>query len=289
MGAPFIHPSAIIDPSAVVSDDVKIEAYSIVGAGVVLEPGVHVHSHVVIHGMTHVGARTEIFPFSTLGMAPQHLHYKGEPTRLIIGHDTQIREHVTIHRGTPMDKSLTQIGSHCLLMVGCHIAHDCVIGDHAVLANQTTLAGHVVLEDHVYTGGITAVLQFAHLGRGAMVAGFSGLAMDVIPYGFVSGRPCTLGGLNRKKLSHLGMAREEIRALYEAYHFLFHSEDNTLEWRINNIPAHLHAFASVQEILAFLRRPRVRTLCMPDPQVRGLSHEEMMAAVMAEPVPDQAP
>lgn len=261
--APFIHPSSFVSPETQLDHDVFIGPFCSIGSGVRLRAGVRLHSHITIEGHTDIGDNTQVYPFATLGLAPQHLAYKGEPTRLIIGCNNQIREHVTIHRGTPMDQSLTSIGSHCLFMVGCHVAHDCTIGDHVVLANQTTLGGHVKLGDHVYIGGISAVLQFVRLGKGSMVAGFSGLTQDLPPYGLGSGPRCTMEGLNMKKLRHLGMDRQEIRALHAAYQWLFYDQDTPFASRIQSLAPDLLIYPCVQELKAFLLEQERRPICMP--------------------------
>lgn len=254
---------ASVDPKAQIGAGVHIGPYCVVGPHVTIDDGVHLHSHVVVDGRTRIGPHVKVFPFSTIGVAPQHLKYNGELTCVDIGAHTEIRENVTIHRGTVMDQGITSIGQHCLLMVGCHVAHDCRLGNHIVLANQTTLGGHVVLDDHVYTGGVTAVLQFVRLGRGAMVAGFSGLTQDLPPYGLAAGTRCSLQGLNMKKLQHLGVARTEMHALRKAYDWIFYDDQQPFQKKVDTLPSDLLAFPTVQELKTFLAQQDHRPICTP--------------------------
>src|SRR5579872_2188934 len=142
-----IHPTAIVAPGARLADDVVIGPYCVVGESVVLGAGVRLVAHVVIDGRTTVGEGTRIFPFASIGLEPQDLKYKGEPSSLVIGRNNTIREYVTMNPGTEGGGMVTRVGDNGLFMVGVHIAHDCQIGDHVVMANNATLAGHVVIGD----------------------------------------------------------------------------------------------------------------------------------------------
>ena len=148
-----IHPSAIVDASAQLGDDIEIGPYCIIGAHVKLGDRVRLQSHVVIEGVTEVGEDCQIYPFAHLGGPPQHAGHKGEATRLWVGARNVIREHVTMHCGTAMGHSVTTVGSDGFFMVGVHIGHDCVVGDKVVMANNATLGGHVAVADHVIMGG----------------------------------------------------------------------------------------------------------------------------------------
>src|SRR5450432_821281 len=154
-----IHPTAIVEPGAALAETVKIGPFCVVGGDVELGDGVVLHSHVVVAGRTSIGANTSVFPFASIGHAPQDLKYAGEESRLEIGHDNVIREQVTMNPGTRGGGMLTRVGNHCLFMVGVHVAHDCRIGDHVIMANNATLGGHVVVSDNAVLGGLSAVHQ----------------------------------------------------------------------------------------------------------------------------------
>ncbi len=189
------------------------------GAGVVL------HSHVVVAGRTEIGPRTRVFPFASLGHAPQDLKFKGEPSRLVIGADTVIRENVTMNPGTEGGGMLTSVGDRCLVMVGAHVAHDCRVGNDVILVNNATLAGHVHIGDRAILGGLCAVHQWVRIGEGAFVGGMSGVENDVIPYGTVIGNRARLGGLNLVGLRRANLPREDVHALRNAYKLLFEGDD----------------------------------------------------------------
>ncbi len=159
-----VHPTAIVHETAKLGPGVEIGPYCTVGADVTLGRGVRLVSHVVIDGVTEIGEHCVVHPFAVLGGPPQHLAHRGEPTRLVVGDRNLIREHVTFHTGTADGRGVTTIGSDGLYMVGAHIAHDCVVGDHIVMANNATLGGDVQLGDYVWMGGLAAVHQ--HHPRG---------------------------------------------------------------------------------------------------------------------------
>lgn len=217
----MIHPTAIIDSRAQIGCDVSIGPYCVVGAHVTLEDQVNLVSHVSLEGRLHIGARTKIFPFASLGHVPQDLKYNQEDSCVVIGHDNVIREYVTIQKGTEKGEMETRIGNHCLLMVGVHIAHDCQVGNHVVMANQATLGGHVKIEDHVIIGGLSAVQQFVRIGEYAMIGGMSGVERDVIPYGLVIGERASLQGLNIVGLRRHGFSNQAIDALQKTYEEIF--------------------------------------------------------------------
>jgi UDP-N-acetylglucosamine acyltransferase len=191
-----IHPTAVIDSGASIGKGVSIGPYCVVGPNVQLDDSVTLKAHVVVDGRTIVGAGTTIYPFASIGSEPQDLKYRGEPSVLIIGGNNTIREHVTMNPGTAEGGLRTVIGNNCLFMVGTHVAHDCVIGDHVVMANNATLGGHVRVGDRVVVGGLAAVHQFIRIGAYAVIGGTSGVESDVIPFGRVKGDRAYLAGLN---------------------------------------------------------------------------------------------
>ena len=164
-----IHSTAIIAAKAKIGTNVKIGPYCVIGEDAVIGDGAHLHSHVVIEGYTSLGAGCEVYPFAALGCAPQHTRYENEPSRLVIGKNCVIREHVTMHPGTAIDAMETIVGDHGLFFAGAHVAHDCVVGNNVIFANSASLGGHVKIGDHVMLGGFAAVQQWCRVGPHAMV------------------------------------------------------------------------------------------------------------------------
>lgn len=257
-----VHSSAIVAAGAKLGEGVEIGPFCVVGAHVELGANVKLHSHVVVEGHTSIGARCSIFPFASIGHQPQDLKFKGEPSRLEIGEDTIIREHVTMNPGTAGGGMLTRVGSKCLIMVGSHVAHDCKLGNNVIMANNATLGGHVVVEDFAFLGGLCAVHQFVRIGRHAMVGGMSGVENDVIPYGSVMGDRARLGGLNLVGLKRRGFSREDIHSLRTAYRLLF-AQEGTMAERIGDVAQLFSATKAVQEIVDFIKADSQRALCQP--------------------------
>lgn len=221
---PLIHPTAIIDPSAELADDVKVGPYSIIGAHVRIDSGTEILSHVVIRQNTRIGRNNRIFQFASIGEDCQDLKYRGEETWLEIGDHNSIREHCTLHRGTVQDNGLTKIGSHNLLMVNVHIAHDCVVGNHNVIANNVGVAGHVQVGDYVIIGGNTGIHQFCRIDSYSMVGGGSAIVKDVPAYVMVSGNPAHVHGINVEGLRRKGWQKETIQAIRDAFKLIFQSQ-----------------------------------------------------------------
>ena len=224
-----IHPSAIVEPGAVLGEGCEIGPFSIVGPKVTLGAGVKLKSHVVVTGLTEIGAETEIYPFSSIGEIPQDLKYSGEETRLVIGQRNRIREHVTMNTGTAVGGGVTRIGDDGLFMAGCHIAHDCQVGDRVIVVNQAALAGHCVIGDDVIIGGLCGIHQWVRIGRGAIIGAVSMVTKDVIPFGLVQAPRGVLDGLNLVGLKRKGVAREDISALRLAYQTLAQGEGAFME------------------------------------------------------------
>ncbi|MEE8562636.1 MAG: acyl-ACP--UDP-N-acetylglucosamine O-acyltransferase [Alphaproteobacteria bacterium] len=257
-----IHPTAIIDPAAEVGEGVSIGPYCCVGPHVRLGASVKLQSHVVVHGRTEIGANSEVYPFAVIGARPQDLKYKGEPSQVVIGQRTVIREHVTIHPGTAGGGLMTRVGSDCLIMVGAHVAHDCLIGSSVIMANNTTLGGHVTIGDYAILGGLAAIHQFVRIGHHSMVGGLSGVENDVIPYGSVIGNRAYLSGLNTVGLKRRGYSREDIHSLRAAYRLLF-AEEGTLAERLDDVADMFKDDAAVMEIVHFIQADSSRTVCQP--------------------------
>ncbi len=218
---PNIHPSAIVAPGARVAADAVIGPWCSVGPDVVVHAGARLVSHVVLDGHTTIGEGAVLYPFCTVGLPPQDLKYKGEPTETVIGPRTQLREHCTIHRGTAGGTGVTRVGADCLLMAVVHVAHDCTLGDGVIVANNVVMGGHVTIGDGAVIGGASALHQFVRIGRGAMVGGVSGVEADVIPFGTVMGNRARLTGLNVIGLRRRGVDRPGLHRLRSAFRTLF--------------------------------------------------------------------
>lgn len=223
----FIHPSAIISPQAEIGKNCHIGAYCIIGDEVVLGDEVRLESHVVVDGNTKIGDETKIFPFVSIGLAPQDLKYKGEPTRVEIGKRNHIREFVTVHRGTEGGGGLTKIGDDNLLMAQAHVAHDCRIGNEVIMANAATLAGHVEIADRANIGAYSGVHQFCRIGYEAFVGGYSVVVKDAMPFAIIQGNHAKCYGLNRVGMKRRGYAKEIIEKLHSAFHLLLSAKLNT--------------------------------------------------------------
>ncbi len=257
-----IHAAAIVDPAAEIGAGVQIGPYCVVGPQVKIENGARLIAHIVVDGRTHIGAGTVVYPFASLGSRPQDLKYKGEPSTLEIGANNQIREYVTMNPGTEGGGMVTRVGDNCLFMVGAHVAHDCVIGNHVILANNATLAGHVTVGDYAIIGGLAAVHQYVRIGEHAMIGGMSGVENDVIPYGAVKGDRAHLAGLNLVGLERRGFGREDIRALRSAYRMLFANE-GTMAERLEEVAQLYKKEEHIKSVVDFIRSRASRALCQP--------------------------
>lgn len=219
-----IHPTAIVDGSALLADGVAVGPYTVIGARVEIGADTRVEASAHIQGPTTIGERNVIYPFASIGLDPQDLKYGGEETRLEIGDDNRFREHVTVHRGTGHDRRLTTVGSDNLFMVGSHIAHDCVVGDHTVFANNGTLAGHVEVQDHATVGAFSSVHQFCRVGRHAYIGGYSVITRDPLPFVKTVGTKPVCYGINRIGLERKGFSPELLKTLDLAYRILVRSK-----------------------------------------------------------------
>jgi UDP-N-acetylglucosamine acyltransferase len=224
-----IHPTAIISPKTEIGKDCHIGAFSTIGDEVTLGNGVNIQSHVVIDGKTSIGDETQVFPFVSIGLAPQDLKYKGEQTATEIGKRNHIREFVTIHRGTEGGGGLTKIGDDCLLMAQAHVAHDCLIGNEVIMANAATLAGHVEILDRANIGAYSGVHQFCRIGREAYVGGYSVVVKDAMPFAIIQGNHAKCYGLNRVGMRRRGYPKETIEKLNHAFHLLLSAKLNTTQ------------------------------------------------------------
>lgn len=257
-----IHPSAIVEDGATLGEGVVIGPFSHVGPDAELADGVVLVSHAVVAGHTRIGPRTRIWPFASIGHQPQDLKYAGERSWLEIGADCMIREHVTANPGTTGGGLTTRIGDGCLLMMGCHVGHDCQVGTGVILANNATLAGHVDVGDHAFLGGLSAVHQHVRIGAHAMVGGMTGVEKDVIPFGSVIGNRADLGGLNIVGLKRRGFDRATIHALRGAYRALF-AGGGSLAERARAVAQDHAGIAAVQQVVDFILADSSRSFCTP--------------------------
>ena len=220
-----IHPTAVIDRTAEIDPSATIGPYAFIDGPVRIGPRSRIGAHTVVSGHTTMGADNDIGSFCSIGAPPQDIHYKGEPTELIIGDGNQIREYVSIHRATVKAGGKTLIGHRNMIMAYCHIAHDCHIADQVIMANLATLAGHVEIGSHANLGGLVAVQQFCRIGDYAFIGGMSGIGLDVPPYVIMEGtrNQMRISGINKIGLRRAGMDRETIKKLEEAFKILFRS------------------------------------------------------------------
>jgi len=249
-----IDSTARVEKGASIGKDVTIGPYCVIGGGVTIEDGCRIAAHVVISGRTRVGARTEVAPFSSLGAAPQSVHYKGEDTAVEIGADCKIFEHVTMSRGTMSagGVGLTKIGEKCMLMNGAHVGHDCVVGNNVVFASNATLGGFANVGDNVFLGGLCAVHQFTRIGEQAMIGGVVGVTSDVIPYAIVIGHRGELAGLNRVGLRRRGFKTADIQTLYSAYKALFFGA-GVFKDRVETVANQYAGAPLVMRVVEFIR------------------------------------
>jgi UDP-N-acetylglucosamine acyltransferase len=254
-----IHPTAIVAHGAEIGPGVEIGPFCSVGPDVVIEAGAKLMSHVVVDGHTRIGEDAQLFPFCTVGLAPQDFKYGGEPTRCEIGARTMVREHCTIHRGTVTGTGITRIGSDCMLMAVVHVAHDCTLGNHVIVANNAVMGGHVTIADHAVIGGAAAIHQFVRIGRAAMIGGVSGVEADVIPFGSVIGNRARLAGLNIIGLKRRGFDKSQIQRLHGAFRSLF-GHTGVFAHRLEAARARFADDALVAEVLAFIDAPSHRGL-----------------------------
>ncbi|MBV8113385.1 MAG: acyl-ACP--UDP-N-acetylglucosamine O-acyltransferase [Silvibacterium sp.] len=223
-----IHPTAIVASSAVIPESCSVGPYSMIGPNVVLGEDCELVSHVILDGHLMVGAKNRFFSFACVGVAPQDLKYKGEPTGAVLGDNNIVRECVTISRGTVGGGGTTRVGSNCLFMAYAHVGHDSVIGDGCIIANGAAIAGHVVVEDYATVGALNQVHQYCRIGKYAYTGGGTTVTQDVLPFSLTSAKRETQAyGLNKVGLERRGFDEARMRALQRAYRLLLASKLNT--------------------------------------------------------------
>jgi len=247
-----IDSSARIAAGATIGRDATIGPYCTIGANVSIGDGCVLTSHVNVTGHTTIGPRTKVQPFASLGTPPQSVNYRGGPTRLVIGADCDIREHVTMNTGTEADRGITEVGDGCMFMVNSHVAHDCIVGNKVVFANNAVLGGHVVVGDNVVFGGGVAVRQFVRIGEGAMLVGLSGIRADVIPFGMAHGPLAHLVGLNVVGMRRRGLSKAQVLRVREAYQAMFFGAGE-FRARLDKVAADYAGEELVMRIVDFIR------------------------------------
>lgn len=257
----MIHKTAIIDSKAKISTNVEIGPYATIGSNVEIGENTLIQSHVNITGNTTIGKGNKLYSFASIGSDPQDLKYKGEETTLLIGDNNTIREHVTINTGTVQGGGLTKIGNNNLIMIGAHIAHDCIIGNNIVMANNTAIAGHAEIEDFVIIGAKCGVQQFTRIGKRAMIGGMTGVLRDVIPYGLSTGNRNYLNGINVVGLRRDKVSNKDILGLTDAYKEIFKTE--VLSENLKNLNGKYTDNPLVKDVLDFINKDKKRPICTP--------------------------
>ena len=257
----MIHKTAIIDPKAKVSSNVKIGPYTVIGPNVEINEKTIIHSHVSISGQTKIGKENKIYPFASIGNDPQDLKYNNEDTKLSIGDKNTIREYVTINPGTIGGGGETKVGNNCLFMISSHIAHDCLVGDNVIIANNVPLGGHAIIEDNVVIGGNSAVQQFTRIGKMAMIGGMTGVLHDVIPYGLSTGNRNSLQGLNLIGLRRAKFENKDILELSDAYKKIFATKN--INENISKLNGSFQENPLVKNVIDFITKDKKRSICTP--------------------------
>jgi len=252
-----VHPSAVIAEGACVPESCTVGPFCTVGAEVTLGEDCNLISHVVLDGRTRVGDRNTVFPFTSIGVAPQDLKYRGEPTETEIGSDNTIRECVTVSRGTQKGGGITRVGSGCLIMAYAHIGHDSQVGSHCILANAATLAGHVIIEDFATVGAFSPVHQFCTVGTHAYIGGGTIVTQDVLPYSLTSARRENKAfGINKVGLARRGFSPERLAMLHKAYRLLLAAKLNTSSAveKLKELDGPKDAMQDIATLIAFIER-----------------------------------
>lgn len=245
-----VHPSAVVHQGAQLGVDVEVGPYSVVGPHVRLGDRTKIMPHVFLDGYTTLGADCTVFPFASVGAQTQDLKYKGGVTYVEIGDGTTIRECATVHSGTA-EGEVTRVGSRCLVMAYCHVAHGCKVGDRVIMANAASLSGDVIVEDDATIGGMTGVHQFTRVGRMAMVGGMSRITQDVPPFMLVEGNPPEARGINSVKLQRMNASADTQSALKKAYKLLYREGLSTRQ-ALDRIRAEIPDVPEIQHLLAFI-------------------------------------
>ena len=257
----MIHKTSIINKNAKISKNVEIGPYCIIGSNVEIGEGTKLHSHVNLVGNTKIGKNNIFFPFTSIGTPPQDLKYKGEANSLVIGDNNKFREYVNINPGTSAGGTITRLGNNNLLMVYCHVAHDCNLGNNIVLANNVQVGGHVTIEDSAIVGGSCAIHQFSRIGQLSMIGGMTGVLSDVIPFGLSLGNRNNLVGLNLIGLRRAKISNEDIKLLQKFYDKVFYNKN--FRSNIDKLDDTLRNNNYIKIILKFINADKKRPISLP--------------------------
>jgi UDP-N-acetylglucosamine acyltransferase len=256
-----IHPSAVVETGASIHETATIGPFCPISSKPTIGEGAHLVGSVTTNGHVSIGNRTQVWPYAVLGGPPQIHPYTDSDTRLEIGKDCVIREHVTMHRGSTRDAGLTKIGDECFFMDNSHVAHDCSVGNKCILARSATLGGHAQLADGVYIGGLAAVHQFTRIGTFAFIGALALVTRDVIPFAMASGNPAHLKGLNIVGFKRRGHSTADIRDALAAFDMLFGDDVTPLQDRIADVGDSFSGNSQVDTLLAFLNGNSKRGIC----------------------------
>lgn len=248
-----VHPTAVIESGAELDENVRVGPYTIIGAGARIGGGTVLGSHTLVEGRVDIGRECRIGSHVVIGAPPQDLKYGGEPTQVVVGDRTVVREFATVHRASTGGHGITAVGRDCFLMAYAHVAHDCRLEDGVIMANQATLGGHVEIGRHAIISGLTALHQFVRVGEYAFIGGCSGVNQDIPPYLKVHGAPAKPLGLNAVGLRRHGFSNDSIHALKEAYRIVFLSDLNTTQ-ALERLEKELAAWSEVRRLIEFIRR-----------------------------------
>ncbi len=253
----MIHPTAIVDPSAVLGENVEVGPFAVIGPRVTVGDGSRIGAHAVLESYARIGRNVRIAPLASVGAPPQDLKYRGEETWVEIGDNTIIREYVTVNRGTVQGGGVTRVGSGVLLMAYCHVAHDCRVGDRVIMANAVTLAGHVEVGTAAVIGGLTGIHQFVRIGAFSILGALSGVGLDIPPYVTAVVARIRKGGSALFGLNHIGLKRngfppETIAELKKAYRILFRGAGGLRE-AAARVEAEVAPIPEVAHLLDFVR------------------------------------
>ena len=257
----MIDKTAIIDSKAKLHKNVQVGPYCVIGPNVEIGENTIIQSHVNINGFTTIGKDNKIYPFASIGNDPQDMKYNGEKTELIIGDKNIIREYTTINPGTLQGGGVTKVGNNNLIMIGAHIAHDCIIGNNIVIANNAAIAGHAEIQDNVILGGNCGVHQFTRIGKMAMIGGMTGVLHDVIPYGLSTGNRNSLQGLNLIGLRRAKFENKDILGLSEAYKEIFATKN--INENISKLNGSFQENPLVKDVINFISKDKKRSICTP--------------------------
>ena len=257
----MIHKTSIINKNAKISKNVEIGPYCIIGSNVEIGEGTKLHSHVNIVGNTLIGKNNIFFPYTSIGTPPQDLKYKGEANSLVIGDNNKFREYVNINPGTSAGGTITRLGNNNLLMVYCHVAHDCNLGNNIVLANNVQVGGHVTIEDSAIVGGSCAIHQFSRIGQLSMIGGMTGVLSDVIPFGLSLGNRNNLVGLNLIGLRRAKISNEDIKLLQKFYDKVFYNKN--FRSNIDKLNDTFRNNNYIKIILKFINADKKRPISLP--------------------------